>query len=794
MWHCAFLWRWGYCWGRSGRLGRCSHRDRAGQEGGAERITVGDGRQPLSSAVEGLGKDLELGLAELREASRDMGHRTVVLAQLRAERDLVGTGCEAAIGQRPGQDAHPVGQGIGGVEILTDISDQCFRTTSGEGHHRLLTTGLSDVLQHTGGQFVVAVWEQFTPTLGEQVLAGGPAPATQSVANLPGAENTGFGQGVEVPTHPGSRDPEPFGDLGGSGRAVHERANDRRPGIGLSSLGGFHNTSVTLFGDAFKGRLTSPAIRPGRRGCCSHTAATLLPPTRLHYAAMVPKAAVSQLPPAAALTATELGQLSRLRRWGTTGALLMMVGATSSYGAANPIPNPVDGIRVLGLMSQLGPAALAVSYSGMLLLVMSWLWLGRLAKPGRIRRLSRSQLSHTLAMWAVPLCLTPPIFSRDVYSYLAVGAMAGAGFDPYASGPYDVLGDGDVFAHQVDGRWQHTPSPYGPLFVLVVRGIVATIGTNLIAGVLLQRFIELLGVAAIIWALPRLARRCGMDPVAALWLGAVNPLVLFHLIAGGHNEALMLGAMLVGLVVGLERSPLAGVVIITLGVAIKATAAMALPFLVIALALRRSPRLRDLLAEAAKAFAGFAVTFGVITLLAGYGFGWVNGLSAPGTVRSFLSLTTSLGVGAGQLGRVMGIGDHTDTAIGVMQPLGTLLGLLIAIVLMWLSWRRGLSPILGLGLALGAFVFLGPVIQPWYLLWAALPLACATDDARFRKPAVAFTAVYSMIIMPNGATIPPFTIIQAIGVAAVVGLMAWWWQRRAGLPQPDPPLTLPADR
>ena len=55
---------------------------------------------------------------------------------------------------------------------------------------------------------------------------------------------------------------------------------------------------------------------------------------------------------AGALDAVEVKQLSRLRRWGTVGALLLMLGAGSSYGAATPIPNPVDGLRILGLLSR----------------------------------------------------------------------------------------------------------------------------------------------------------------------------------------------------------------------------------------------------------------------------------------------------------------------------------------------------------------------------------------------------------------------------------------------------------
>ena len=77
-------------------------------------------------------------------------------------------------------------------------------------------------------------------------------------------------------------------------------------------------------------------------------------------------------------------------------------------------------------------------------------------------------------------------------------------------------------------------------------------------GVAFQRLLALLGFAMIVWALPRLARRFGINPVSALWLGAANPLVLFHLIVGVHNEALAIGLMLVGIELGLRRMPRCG--------------------------------------------------------------------------------------------------------------------------------------------------------------------------------------------------------------------------------------------
>ncbi len=95
--------------------------------------------------------------------------------------------------------------------------------------------------------------------------------------------------------------------------------------------------------------------------------------------------------------------------------------------------------------------------------------------------------------------------------------------------------------------WRDTPAPYGPLFLWIGRGISALTGENIVAAVLCHRVVVLIGVGLIVWATPRLARRCGVAEVSALWLGATtNPRLIMHLVAGIHNEALMLGPMLAG--------------------------------------------------------------------------------------------------------------------------------------------------------------------------------------------------------------------------------------------------------
>lgn len=483
------------------------------------------------------------------------------------------------------------------------------------------------------------------------------------------------------------------------------------------------------------------------------------------------------------LDAAERQQLSRLRRWGTTGSLLLAVASLSSYGAATPVPNPMDGLRIVGLLSRVGTGALMVSFTGVGLLVMCWFLLGRLAVPGRPRRLSRTQLSHTLAMWAAPLLVIPPLFSRDVYSYLAVGQMSLDGFNPYATGPYDVLGDTDPFAHQVDARWQHTPSPYGPAYILIVRAVVAIGGSHLIAAILLQRLVEMIGVVAIVWAIPRLAKRAGVDPVAALWIGALNPLVLFHLIGGAHNEALMLGAMLAGLYVAMSRSVWLGVLIITAGIGVKATAALALPFLVIYLARRKSPRLRDLITQAAYVGAVFLAGFAALTVVAGHGIGWLTAtLKVPGSVLSFLSPSTGIGAGAAKTGQLLGLGNHWDTMITVAQRSGTFIGLAIACWVMWRCWRSTMQPLFGLGLAMGAFVLLSPIVHPWYLLWALLPLTTSTADPRWWRGCAVATVFYAVVSMPRGGPVPPLTVLVCETGALLVCFIVLIGLCRKGLP------------
>ncbi|AXB41970.1 polyprenol phosphomannose-dependent alpha 1,6 mannosyltransferase MptB [Amycolatopsis albispora] len=497
------------------------------------------------------------------------------------------------------------------------------------------------------------------------------------------------------------------------------------------------------------------------------------------------------------LDVTEERALKIIRRFGTTGSLFLAIGSLGA-GAA-PVANPVVEIPVLRVFARISTVSLAIAATGILMVVIAWLMIGRFARPANARLATPKQLHRALITWVTPLLFIPPLFSRDVYSYLAQSEIVRRGMDPYSLGPAEALGIGDPLTSGVSNMWRETPAPYGPLYLRFGSWLAELSGNNIVTGVMLHRGLAVVGVVLIVWALPRLASRFGVQPATALWLGALNPLLIFHLVAGAHNDALALGLMVAGLELGLRKLPIRvkgdtppplapgellgislGVAVITLGVLTKVSAILALPFFTVMVARRWHGGIRDLFRAAAPMAAVFAVVFVGVTLLTGLGFGWIGTLDTPGLVRAWISPTAELGNLGGLLGISLDLGNHTNALVPILGNLGYLVAAIVTVKFIWDSLKWRYRPIIGLGVSLGAVMVLHVALQPWYLLWAAIPLAAAAGTSRFRVAATWSSVVLSLVVFPTGGSFGGRTFVpfQAYTAAIVVVVLALLLVRR----------------
>lgn len=543
------------------------------------------------------------------------------------------------------------------------------------------------------------------------------------------------------------------------------------------------------------------------------------------------------------LNAAENRRLWRIKLFGATGTILMLVGSLGT-GQIPVLQNPVAGVRVLSLPSRMWSTALTLSIGGTIMLVVAWLLIGRFA-VGRFsvevlrgrspeRRMTRQQADRTLLLWIAPIVVAPPLLSKDIYSYLAQSAIAYRGMDPYTVSPLRGLGVGNVLTRSVPNLWRDTPAPYGPFFLWIGKGITAVTGDNITAAIFAHRVVALIGLALIVWALPRLARRCGVSPVAALWLGVMNPLVILHLVGGIHNEALMLGLMLVGIelcfraIYGsepLRRAGtwwpssagwllLGGTAVISMSSLVKFTSILALGFVGIALAqrwgatlpaLRRAP-LRQwwsrsratvwaLAASAGILGAVLVIVMVVVCFATGLGFGWTSTLSTGAVVRSWMSMPTLASVSAGRVGVFLGLGDQTQAILDVVRPLGQLIAAVLVVRWMLATLAGRLHPLGALGVSMATVVVFFPFVQAWYLLWAVIPLAAWATRPWFRIATITISAIIAIVVMPTSSNTSGVVLAQGLlaGVIMVAVMTAlffedWprWRPRRHWSKDPSP--------
>lgn len=385
---------------------------------------------------------------------------------------------------------------------------------------------------------------------------------------------------------------------------------------------------------------------------------------------------------------------------------------------------------------------LAATYGGLLLLMRVWWAMTRLyaQRPG----VPIKQMLGVFALWATPMLIIAPLFSRDAYSYAAQGEMVSHHVNPYLYGPF-TLGN-NSYTTPVDPLWGNAPAPYGPMFLQIDGFFTRLTFHNELATIVMLRVLALVGVLLIAACVPRLARLYHRDGAELFTLMVLNPVTLLHLIGGAHNDALMLGLLVAGVTAAKEKRPLLGVVLCALATAVKAPAALGIVYVGWSW-LGPEASVRDRIRP--------LVTSGLVGLgileffsfTSGLGWGWVKVLSSPGAVVSWTAPTTSLTL------LVTGTSSlfHVHLAEGGVLAVCRLLGEVVAFALMaWLLFNSDrLGTLKCFGLSLLLFVLLGPVVQPWYLSWGLILLA-PVALGRLRSVIIAISMVTAFIELPGG--------------------------------------------
>jgi alpha-1,6-mannosyltransferase len=435
-----------------------------------------------------------------------------------------------------------------------------------------------------------------------------------------------------------------------------------------------------------------------------------------------------------------------VRYTGLAGATLL---ATSAYlGGALPPQLRVDPDRWMLLY--------LFWLTGTSILVWAW-WAGRQGVP------SARWAAITGTLWSIPLLAAPPLGSQDVYSYACVGFTYAAGLDPYVNSVSTLP---CPWLEAVAPIWRDTPSPYGPLFVLL-SGAMVSLGGTLVASVALFRAIAVVGVGLTALSLPALARRCGIPEGQAVWLAVASPLVVIHQVSGAHNDALMVGLLVAGLALvvssgGRTLELVGGGALLGLAGAVKATAWVAVPFAALA-AIAGPYCLRSLIRCAGLIIGGMTTALVGVMFVSGLSLGWVGGLMRSGDAVGWTAPAAVVGTNIERLAALLGL-TVPAVAASRLTSIAPFAGILIVL---WWRARQG-DAVYRAGLALAAAAVLAPRFHPWYATWPLAVLAATVSRIRWLLlPCV----VACFVVLPDGQSILRSTRLP--GELLLIGLIAW---------------------
>ena len=350
------------------------------------------------------------------------------------------------------------------------------------------------------------------------------------------------------------------------------------------------------------------------------------------------------------------------------------------------------------------------------------------------RRLSLRTIVVAVVALHLILVMSPPLQLTDLFNYLGYARLGGLhGLNPYQNVIAQEMHD-PIYAFTT---WRHLHSPYGPLFS---AGSYAVGHLSLPAAYWVVKVTTVAASLGFLGLVGWCARRLGRDPRMAIAFVAFNPVFLAYAVGGFHNDFFMLLPTMGAIALVLSKRYRTAGAVLMLAVAVKFTAILLLPFLLLAVKPVRQ-RWQLLLGAALASVplaAGYLLLFGTATPNLSDQSSLVTPFSVP---NMFV-----LAFGGGTL---------------VLRLVG--LAALAAVALILWRCRDWLS---GAGWATLALLAGLAWLTPWYIVWV-LPLAALASSRRLRTAAVVGTVFVLLSFLPAiPSSVDHFMLNTSVGQAS----------------------------
>ncbi|HVR60867.1 MAG TPA: polyprenol phosphomannose-dependent alpha 1,6 mannosyltransferase MptB [Polyangia bacterium] len=222
-----------------------------------------------------------------------------------------------------------------------------------------------------------------------------------------------------------------------------------------------------------------------------------------------------------------------------------------------------------------GPGPAGFRTTGLLLLMAMWgsylfglRTLAGISEPALRQRAWRVVMAVSVATQAL-LIFLPPLLSEDLYHYALFGRMVSHyGLNP-AITPGDAIARDPLWAF---ANWTDMPTHYGPTFTWLSALVTTIAGGSVYGTAVAFKTMAVLFNIASTWAILRLARERGDgdgDGIGAAALWAWNPMVLIETASSGHNDAVMVGLALLGLLLLQRGRPAPGFLLLLASATVK---------------------------------------------------------------------------------------------------------------------------------------------------------------------------------------------------------------------------------